>query len=263
MVHMETATFVAPETSTHVSFQRTLIERKKRPEQDCIMAEEVNKAGVYHDVFAEVYGTDYTVRSCLKTCSQKKAVKICDCYMLSTEIPLTDAMLGNARSAASVSRCNGTELNACVLRIINGTYDSDPCLCPPPCHEVQTEAVVTSAPMTTLVSASENEQLLELLKTAGVSVDVMERYEARGIVVSSPAFAVDTYSRLYIRFRDTFDREIREEFAFTSSDLGANIGGLLGLYIGLSILTVYEVIEFLYDICVLLVRKAKPKSVKI
>lgn len=60
---------------------------------------------------------------------------------------------------------------------------------------------------------------------------------------------LDILSRMDINVRlgDPFVEAIRERYAYSSVDLCADIGGLIGLYLGMSILAICEVVELLYD----------------
>ncbi|XP_070542972.1 degenerin unc-8-like [Ptychodera flava] len=70
--------------------------------------------------------------------------------------------------------------------------------------------------------------------------------------------------RIDVYYQELNFETIYAEAAYVWSDLGSDFGGLIGLWIGVSILTCFEFIEFLIDLASLAIARgcARPKKSK-
>jgi hypothetical protein len=83
---------------------------------------------------------------------------------------------------------------------------------------------------------------------------------------NSLPLSMDTFSKsilaINVFYKDTFHTEMMEIPEFTGDQLLASIGGNLGLFLGMSFLTLIEIVEILFN-CLILIFKTYKKTTKV
>ncbi|XP_073416893.1 epithelial sodium channel subunit alpha-like [Dendrobates tinctorius] len=174
--------------------------------------------------YASAYGTDYSREACKKSCAQSKMIKNCGCRMW--EFP--------APPDLDVPLCNISELsvNICVeLYEYKLSHDQLKCHCPLQCDEEIYELTLSSSqwpsntyldPLSKRLQSKRGYQNIETIRDNVVKVVVY-------------------YQQLNYEL-------IEEVPSMQLVDLFSSIGGLVGLWIGVSVCTVAEFLELILNI---------------
>ncbi|XP_078573632.1 acid-sensing ion channel 1C-like [Branchiostoma floridae x Branchiostoma japonicum] len=167
--------------------------------------------GVCEDRQLEYYDT-YTMNGCYLECRSKHVIANCSCrpFSLPGKAPLCDP--GNT------STCVRTVL----ARVISGELK---CNCPVPCSMIKYSTSVSYAGWPNVNTRNYITQLY------GIDKDYMAE---NGVVFS-------------VFYEQLNYQKIRELKAMDGGQLASNIGGMMGLFIGASLLTLLEVWEYLWQ----------------
>lgn len=176
---------------------------------------------------------NYSVLSCQKKCFLDELRKNCSCVTDIYEDYLD-------------SRLCGKPDRICRQRVEMRFYTNKiRCFCPPPCHEFIYNTQTTFS----LWPDTKNYHILKtrLLKNKNLHV-----YN----ILRSTQLARENLVKVKIYFQELNYELVDQVPAYTFETVLGTMGGLLGLYIGFSLITVVETFIFLYDIVVLTCRKA-------
>ncbi|XP_062568260.1 degenerin unc-8-like [Saccostrea cucullata] len=66
---------------------------------------------------------------------------------------------------------------------------------------------------------------------------------------SSPSDMIGYFSKVTIYYEDLNFEELVESPASTFAEFASNIGGAIGLWIGLSVLAMFEVVQLMIELC--------------
>ncbi|XP_078588046.1 acid-sensing ion channel 1C-like [Branchiostoma floridae x Branchiostoma japonicum] len=167
--------------------------------------------GVCEDRQLEYYDT-YTLPACYQECRSKHIVANCSCvpFFLPGKAP----------------PCNPGNISTCVRAVLGRVVSGElKCDCPVPCHLVKYSTSVSYAGWPNRNTRN------YITKTYGHTKDYMAE---NGVVFS-------------VFYEQLSYQKIRELKAMDGGQLASNIGGMMGLFIGASLLTILEVWEYLWQ----------------
>ncbi|KAF6033545.1 SCNN1G [Bugula neritina] len=175
----------------------------------------------------DIYPGTYSRLACYKSCAQKLTLNECGCGNIEFRVPRGEPA------------CNLTMYWDCMYEMKNNFDYEVNCTCPLPCDEYQYHYTLSTAewpsinfePFWTIPREYES----ELLKKA---IENQTRERIKGEFVS-----------LEIYFDSLFYTKYYEKASMTLEDLIGSIGGHLGLWIGMSVISFVEVFELIAGLC--------------
>lgn len=211
-----------------VSFSKKFRHRLASPYSDCV--QEVTSPNAYDsEMFRQTieYFTYYQRRTCLDLCFQKYITDKCQCY---------SAMFAKY---ANFDICSSDEQIMCSLNAEQDYYASNDefctSVCPTECNTVEYEYLTSLADFPSRPFGDallQDQAVVSKFKFANVTFDDLKR---RVLSVNL--------------FYSTFDySEISELESTKIVDLLSSMGGTLGLFIGVSILSFVEIVELIFVI---------------
>ncbi|XP_066292698.1 amiloride-sensitive sodium channel subunit alpha-like [Branchiostoma lanceolatum] len=224
---------VATGFSSSVGLTMTQIERLGGHYGDC-----TDGTGKSYDL----YGTAHAYSSvlCQKTCYQRVVVRDCECADVGLPIPKGTAVCEPAiRETAECLKETRDALREDLLD----------CDCPEACKE---SVFGQTFGFTELPSASYKEQFIEeLKKNDNPKIQKLTAEEASA-----------NFVELTIYFEGLYYDKISQAPAYEVINLLGDIGGQLGLWMGVSVMTVLEFFEFIVDLLSWPLKKQKGDKVK-
>ncbi|CAL1540639.1 unnamed protein product [Lymnaea stagnalis] len=186
------------------------------------------------DDFMQKYKIKYTRNTCLKICQQNLIMETCHCY---DEIyqDINDVM----KISDKDTPCQNASQITCVTRV-KWRFDDNAssCACDSPCSEkVYGRNVASRMWPSDSVASLMVESMRTTKKDLAVSTDVQE-----------------DFIKLNIYFEELNFEELEEQIDYEFTQLMSDVGGTIGLWIGLSILSMFELFHVLLQICHYIVR---------
>ncbi|XP_035679933.1 uncharacterized protein LOC118418201 [Branchiostoma floridae] len=203
-----------PGESTFVGLKRSSLRRQSFPYGDCTSYQE-------RDV---LYDGMYTYETCQHSCLQAALLEKCGC---------SDELIAINSTLCSV--LNNTQ--ECCRQEVRKRHEDGDLLCD--CHQSCTEDSYTLWLSSSLwPSDSYVWYVLENIHT---------RSQSQNLPLN-PEELRQNLARVHVYFRDLNYELITENPTYTEESLLSGLGGLLGLYVGLSVITVFEFINLLVDV---------------
>lgn len=238
---------VSPGQLTSLGLSMVKLERKGGRFGDCIDSKNLNED---KNVYEEHFNVKYSTTACYKTCLQTWIIKRCQCA--DPQIPITGKALDEAWSA-------WPSLNKTVCNTVNETisnckasvetdYSSGSlsCTCPNQCSESTFKTTVSS---NMWPSDKHKVDLYKNLKELNNS--------AKKIIDDSDNTKVTrNFLKVTVFYKEFNFESIIESEKYSFIQFISDIGGVLGLYLGCSLLTVLEFIELILDLMIILCAKA-------
>ncbi|XP_066955766.1 uncharacterized protein [Macrobrachium rosenbergii] len=197
---------------TSIGIQMKNINRVGQPHGNC------------HAKNWENFHRDYSQKSCRLLCLEKKIQEECGCANAIND--LLQAL------NSPLPRCNPTNITQDLCRQVQKKVITDGrlCTCPPACEELIYNPLLSMNQI--------NQKFYRLLKNK------------KSIYVGDDVCSGSGLStaRLHIYLESLLTEVITESPAMSFNDLLANVGGHLGLFIGLSLVTVVELAELVLDL---------------
>ncbi|XP_077303963.1 acid-sensing ion channel 4 isoform X2 [Lithobates pipiens] len=171
------------------------------------------RAPVPGEVFLPGYST-YSISACRLQCEKESVVRKCDCRMVH--------MPGNE------TICSPKEYTACADNTLDAAVEdtSDRCLCPTPCN----------------LTRYNKEISMVRIPNKGSARYLAKKYNR------NETYIRDNFLVLDIFFEALNYGTIEQKKAYDLASLLGDIGGQMGLFIGASILTVLEILDYLYEV---------------
>eukprot|EP00057_Strongylocentrotus_purpuratus_P029394 XP_011683868.1 PREDICTED: amiloride-sensitive sodium channel subunit alpha-like [Strongylocentrotus purpuratus] len=205
----------APGIKTSIGIKKTSISRLPKPYGDCM-----RKHTSYYD--PEKY--DFSQRSCLKLCLQKTLQSECSCV---TDILITGSM------CQVTNREQGNCRNRVFSDFIRNRLN---CNCSNACSEsVFNPRIAISRWPATRYEAHLYDRLAMINKKA-----------AR--ILTNVAQSRNNLVRLSVFYEELNFENVVESPLITVESLFGSLGGLLGLYIGMSFISATEILVFIYEL---------------
>ena len=216
---------VDPSKQTDISIQRTFIQKEPYPYSDCIDLNNFNS-----DYYKFLIGLNRTYRQqdCFDLCLQKKIIDLCDCYDLSFP------MVSNSTPCLSLEQFNCTRF-AYVKFKSSKINEECLALCPLECESINYDLLISSTASLSKQGYDSIEKLIDRF-TSGFSQNKLTYDEVRQRFIVLNVYYADLS---YVRISET------PKTSFF--DLLSNLGGTLGLYIGISFLSLVELVEIFLE----------------
>ncbi|XP_001199295.4 degenerin deg-1 [Strongylocentrotus purpuratus] len=207
--------------ATNIGIRQSYFERLTKPHGNC-------SDGTQTNFTSEEY--TYTTRACVKSCVQQHIFNKCGCV---TDIMMNDTIC---------SPRNRTE-QMCRQAIEQFFHEGQlECFCPIACKETHFVTAVTSD----LWPSERYETHLKSRLTNEKATRILQNIEQTR----------KNLARVRIYFEELNYEQMIQKPQYTFESLLGGIGGLLGLYIGFSVITICEVGVLVLDIVKYLFRKA-------
>ncbi|XP_076466158.1 epithelial sodium channel subunit alpha-like [Babylonia areolata] len=226
-------------------------------ESDCVDEEEDSDRNLY----AADTGWRYSQRGCQHGCLQRELYDRCDCCDLDLPCPSTFLnQSSNLTGHVAAPRCSSEEELSCRSDVTQSYTDSSlPCLthCPSRCRQTRFPGRVSIS--TLIVQQSYPTDGGRDEATALLSRAALRR--KRGLEFPTNPSSADSMVRIHVYFEDlrTPTADVGEDIDW--SEWLADIGGLLSLWLGLSVLGVLEVFHMLLELASLLCCRAASNPV--
>ena len=236
------------------------------------------------DPFSDLHGHQYRLITCQRTCLQKIIVNECACKDISLpgahifpgvkfctnddEIPRNCGLNATADCIAGLYQVYQRLI--CVrnttARVTQSATYARECGCYPPCEEISYD--ITYSLSKWPADSFEGVQTYN-------DIFSVSSYVPRLLLSSSPAkialytdyFSTDNlrkamkdFSRLNVYIADSNMIKIEESADYTQSHLLSDIGGQLGLWVGISIITLAEILELMTELVRYVFNKNGPHS---
>ncbi|XP_078581260.1 degenerin-like protein unc-105 [Branchiostoma floridae x Branchiostoma japonicum] len=219
-----------PGKSTFIGLKRRVVNRQPHPYGNCSLSTETSP----------LYGGIYTYETCKRSCLQKALIEECGC---------SDELL-----AINTTICSTlNEAQECCRQKVRKEHENNQLVCPcsQPCHEESYDVWVSSS---SWPSEAYTAYVLEKIHT---------RSRSKNLPTNQTSIQKNLV-RLHLYYQDLNYQEIMDIPSFTKEGLFSSLGGLLGLYIGLSVITVCEFCNLIVDMVKVFIkfRKAKDTSVE-
>ncbi|XP_040200386.1 amiloride-sensitive sodium channel subunit gamma-like [Rana temporaria] len=192
-----------------------------------------------HDIrnyYADVYGTEYSREACKKSCAQIKMIKNCGCRMW--EFP--------APPGIDIPICNISEppVNDCVeMYEYKLSHDQLKCHCPLQCQEENFQLTLSS-------SQWPSSKYLDYFSQ---HIQIRHGYE-------DVENLRDNIVKLVVYYQQLNYELIEEVPSMQLVDLFSSIGGLVGLWIGVSVCTVAEFLELILNLVTFVIGRIPKKE---
>ncbi|XP_033634310.1 degenerin mec-4-like [Asterias rubens] len=189
-----------------------------------------------NDIFKEVYNTTYSLKACERSCYQNQVIKECKCF---------DPHYPNLPDSG-VFPCELTDEKAidCLTKL-DDMYKNDSLQCD--CYQACSETTYLTSVSSSVWPADKYEDKLFR--------DIIDRNEEvrTNLRKTSPGEWVKrNVAKVDVFFQEFNYQYIKQLPAYAFVNLISDVGGQLGLWLGLSVLTMFEFVEscgFLFRVC--------------
>nr|XP_006813343.1 PREDICTED: degenerin mec-10-like [Saccoglossus kowalevskii] len=229
----------APGFLTSVGLRMIKVTRQPDPYSTCKTDAD---ADATTNIFSELFSTGYTRKACEKSCFSWAVTEHCMCtdiiykyHSYETVCNSTDPDIVECQEMVSLLNDNG-ELSCNVT-------------CAQPCEQRLYEATVSNV-------VWPNEQYKSALteELFKFSDDVKQKLNDNNNFISENMVKIDIY------YNELNYEYIQEQIAYDNGDVVSDLGGQVGLWLGVSVITCCEFIEFMIDVCILLWKKLTKAS---
>ncbi|ESO09382.1 hypothetical protein HELRODRAFT_168363 [Helobdella robusta] len=183
-------------------------------------------------MYQKLYNVSYCEKGCLYTCLNDQIIQNCDCVDIKFPKPPTDK---NSRTDLRPCSADNSTITACVDKIWRD-YENEnlPCSsdCTVPCSETLYKPVISRE-----IWPSKN-YLAQMAQTPNYLTLFNELNKSDS----------QDYGQFVVFLQDFSYTSIDESPAYEIMQFSSDIGGILGLYVGFSILTIVEFFELAADI---------------
>jgi hypothetical protein len=213
---------VSPGALTYIAVQRTIVNQMEKPYSECSMSPD---SIIYQRILD--LNASYTRADCISLCRQQQIERECKCYDLYHP------------NISSNKICNSTWENDCANKqqeIFEKSELPLKCneMCPFECKKVIFSTIHSQ------INEFSNEKAQEYFEHKLLK----PKYEQFNSSLDEVKQSIINLNVFYDRMSFT---EITEKPSFTFVDLVSNVGGTFGLFLGISLLSLLEVVETIYE----------------
>jgi len=209
---------ISPGVVTYVGVQMLNISRLPPPFPDHCIDEWPDDKEYKKWAMSQNHET-YTVQVCLKICLQLHTIKTCKCWTSTALWP----------PYPDIPECTSNDGETCVDVVRHLYYDEKiKCNCPPRCTDRIYERFLSTGQETRQCSAIQSEETPQ--ETADGSS-------------SSSADDKENSAKVIVYFHSLSFNEINQQKKYTMEGLLGAIGGILGVYLGISFFAIFEMFE--------------------
>ncbi|KAI0217761.1 Amiloride-sensitive sodium channel subunit beta [Lamellibrachia satsuma] len=227
----------APGQMTIIGIRQLNVVRLPEPYGNCTDTTERN---IKRSVFEEAYPVGYSISTCYATCYQRYVIERCSCA--DPQYPMEGAAFDYKRVSACNSN-NATE-DTCRYHVsIDYAYNRLDCDCPLPCEETGYTYQTSSSIWPSDAHKENVKQKLasEIARYLGNTTDEEKLW--------------NNLLKVKVYFEEFNYESIEEMPAYSTINFASDIGGILGLWIGCSIISIFEFLELSMDVVVLAVMR--------
>ncbi|XP_033737365.1 amiloride-sensitive sodium channel subunit alpha-like isoform X2 [Pecten maximus] len=180
--------------------------------------------------FNDLYKKVYTRQSCTYLCRPTQTVKQCGCY---------DDYDSDLFYRSSQRRCSSGADYECAYKVEHEVNTKKiTCPCPDPCSETDYDLEITSRQWPT-------DKYAELLKASVCEdhpddCDILNNYTTESLGKN--------FIKLVIYYKQLNYQSLKEEADIENSQFASDVGGAIGLWIGLSILSIFEIFQLVVEL---------------
>ncbi|XP_059164362.1 acid-sensing ion channel 1C-like [Physella acuta] len=226
---------VMPGTNTYIGIKQINVERLSSPWGKCTV-----------DDYSQKYNRSYTRNTCQGICEQNYIRKVCQCLDESKQE--INKIMGNAENLTSCE--NATQLK-CLTKV---TFNPETiqCDCSNPCKETVFEKDLSSTEWPSV----------DLAQIFAVSICKSNPNMSLSLLNKQvPKQLTQDFVKLNIFYQDLNYELLTENPDYELSQLMSDIGGTIGLWIGLSVLGIFEVVHLITRLLVFLYDYEKKKDI--
>jgi hypothetical protein len=225
LVYLDDALTIPANAVTSIAIKRTVIKKLGPPFGDC-MPDLTKSESYLYKYITNKMKTTYKQRDCFDLIKQQLFIKECNCTSYLYE--KLDENIKNCRSVEEIN-CTITTLANSDAEIEKKAY-----LCPLECKTIIYNPTISF--LSPFKPSLVNDFKLESVLMSKFPKNVTDQEVA------------NSFASVKVYYYDTSYTEITESAKFTFLNLISNIGGTLGLFLGMSILSIVEVFEFFLEI---------------
>ncbi|KPM03791.1 Amiloride-sensitive sodium channel-like protein [Sarcoptes scabiei] len=202
------AIFVAPQQSTYIGMKMVNISRLPKPfPEECIDHWPPALVGRL------TQNASYSQQACLKICLQRTIHTRCDCQ--SAQLPQLEL-----NSTLKICDTRRKTTRQCVEEVMFQAEEKvNACKCPPRCQVINYEKTVSMTKWPT----REDKVTFDGGKSMNINFQNL--------------------AKVTVYFQTMTCQEVRQEESYTTAKLFSSLGGILGMYVGFSFLSLFEIIE--------------------
>ncbi|XP_022111141.1 amiloride-sensitive sodium channel subunit alpha-like isoform X2 [Acanthaster planci] len=219
---------IAPGTESFLGLYRAMVNRLSDPYGDC--ATDFTQDNIFKEQFKRL---EYTKEACEKDCFFRAVLLDCNCAYI------------NYRYNDSQAPCNSSvkAVKTCIEKVENN-FTSGELRCGH-CHKSCNE---TRYQISFSNSKWPNREYMETVRK-----NIQEsNKETISLIKNNSYFIEDNVLRVNVYFDSLNYDDIFQTAAYTLGSLVSDLGGQVGLWIGVSVLTLFEFLELMIDIFVLI-----------
>ncbi|XP_052701236.1 degenerin unc-8-like [Crassostrea angulata] len=214
---------ISPGSASSVALRQVYISRLEPQHGNC------SKNPTVVDDYMDKYGFTYHKRTCLKSCYQQTLIQLCNCACPNFLVP---------QNYTNICDFTNETISTCTSESVE-QWDTCDEKCPSNCQENQYETTVTASAWPSKAYESYLNSRMKL--TSNEFMDGGPNTDKDENLV-----------KLEIYFAEMTYKSIESQKAYESQNLISDIGGQLGLWLGLSAITIGEIVEFamsLFRLC--------------
>ena len=226
---------VAANTETYLSVKRNFITKLESPYGNCL--NDTSSTQFYNYIVNKI-NRSYSKELCLKICTQYQLIQECGCQ----------SFLYIFYQDTSAGYCKNSQQLTCLRNFINNytlALDSCKTSCSYECNTVEYEISSFNALYPTSFYTN---TLYDYSKAKGFNLSLSEIPQA--------------FVKLFIYYDSLKYTATVQTAQLQMSDLMANIGGNLGLFLGMSFLTIAELIEISFNTIFILITSRKNRKIE-
>ncbi|KAL3891467.1 hypothetical protein ACJMK2_003729 [Sinanodonta woodiana] len=209
---------IAPGFMTSLGLKKTVVSRLPPPHADC------GTQGVGVNFYTDKFGVEYTKQTCVKSCYQSVIIDKCKCAFPFFYVP-PEAEICNTSS----------QLASCVDQVCQTDLEKCNDQCPSSCEESRFEPIMS-------ISKWPSEKYSQHLSNR------IRKTSSKFMDDDKVADSTNTLAKLEVYFVDMSYERIEQQKSYQSESLISDIGGQLGLWLGLSVITLGELVEFMASV---------------
>ncbi|XP_050401081.2 degenerin unc-8-like [Patella vulgata] len=224
---------VSPGFATSIGLNAVEMIRLEPPHSDC-----ANK-GLINDLYMKNLKTNYSKLSCMKSCYQMLIIEECNC----------SEPFYYVENRENVCNMTNNTIAQCTQNIKTSRqadYDACDDKCPQACYEQRYEKSIS---MASWPSDAYEKQLTDRVQ------------KTSSTLVNHKDFKTKEFVKLQVYYQELVFKRIENTKSYESMNLISDIGGQLGLWLGLSAITIGELISFLLMVCRAMYIKLLPRKI--
>ena len=238
-----------PGTETYVGIRRQLTNKLGTPYSNCLqdLSSSPNTyAHILFSYFRDLNVTYYDQNFCFKICFQDKLIENCSCCDISTP------SIRNATFCETESelKCYNEYKDFFSKTNLNTLCDN---ACPNQCQTIDYNLALSTAAFPT-ISYAKN------LQTSDNTYYNFPQYTTDTELMD---FCRQGFLKFIINYDHLYYTLIDESPALNSNDLLGNLGGQLGLFIGISFLSLVELIELIVELVTIVLNQGRKKMIQL